>query len=121
MHVNWNVRIQKRSETAVWTVLMGCAPTLPPPRDYYFLKYRVRTGTRRAAPRRRDRKYRTFKFSFQVRIRHRYVKKIIWIAHPARSLTLQGKSVLKNKNQLHCSAMLKFSSSPTAVARGTGN
>ena len=71
MHVNWNVRTQKRSETAVWTVLVGCAPTLPPPRDYYFLKYRVRTGTRRAAPRRRDRKYRTFKFSFQVRIRHR--------------------------------------------------
>ena len=45
MHVNWNVRTQKRSETAVWTVLVGCAPTLPPPRDYYFLKYRVRTGT----------------------------------------------------------------------------
>ena len=47
----------------------------PTPTRLLILKYRVRTGTRRAAPRRRDRKYRTFKFSFQVRIRHRYFLK----------------------------------------------
>ena len=103
MHVNWNVRTQKRSETAVWTVLMGCAPTLPPqeitifkiPRTYWY-------APRRAAPPRSQvcpgpGGYRTFKFSFQVRIRHRYVKKIIWIAHPARSLTLQGTGLLNIK------------------------
>ena len=74
----------------------------PTPTRLLFLKYRVRTGTRRAAPRRRDRKFApapggtvllnlVFKYGYVIGI----LNKIIWIAHPARSLTLQGTGLLK--------------------------